>query len=490
MTTNEMLYPDFEISEESGWGGQGLAEIPGWNQILMSANPLQEIKKALSIGYTVDPASMTDGAALRVESLESTLKNLTITDQSTTLFNHLLQDKKDAESTVEQYTTIDDISEAFTYEEGGLPAQEDDAYSRRFEPIKYIGAIGSVTNVILRTNNLVNAREAEIKRKMLAIKRKANIVSYFGDKSKVPTEFDGLLTHVQKGIASGLVPSSNIIDLQGKRLNIETINEGTYGLLNVSGFLANFRIYASPAAKFGYLNELLKDKRYITGEVKAEVEGLKANRVIYQGGEAPIFIDMFLNPRKHPRMNRTKTAFITTGSTPPATPTITSATPGGSGGTIPAGTYDYAVVAVNKYGHKSIPQMTNGADVIVAAGQKVTFVLADGGSPAGQEATAFELYRRPGVSTLNTDFEYVTTFKVGDPYVDDGSWIPGTSVVFGVEWDRDEVLAYHQLMEAALFPLGAVADSPRWLQRLYGALLVYNPKKIQVWKNVGQTSWT
>ena len=60
--------------------------------------------------------------------------------------------------------------------------------------------------------------------------------------------------------------------------------------------------------------------------------------------------------------------------------------------------------------------------------------------------------------------------------------------MFMVEWDTENVLAYHQLLDAALFPLGSIADAIRWLQRLYGALLVYSPNRIVVYQNVGATA--
>jgi hypothetical protein len=44
------------------------------------------------------------------------------------------------------------------------------------------------------------------------------------------------------------------------------------------------------------------------------------------------------------------------------------------------------------------------------------------------------------------------------------------------------------LMDAALFPLGSVADAVRWIQRLYGTLIVYNPKKVVAFMNVGDES--
>ncbi len=476
-----------DVSAETGAGAAGMGQVIGINEVFASQNPLAELRKALSAGYITDTGAMVDGGSLRIQSLEPTLKNLTFNEMSTTLANDLLSSKKKAESTVEEYSTIDAISEAFTYSEGGLPAQEDDSYSRKFELVKYIGAVGMVTNVITSVKTLVGARESEIKRKTLAIKVKLNKLGYFGNAAMVSTEFNGMATAVKNANLS-----DNVIDLKGNAPTLENFNSAVNVLENISGYVANLRLYISPNARNFYKAQLLKDKRYLVGgDHSAEVEGIKANKVVYDGGEFPMRKDMFLNPVKHPRRNRANNAFIATGDKGPVVPSIT--TGGGNtevvvdaASTLPAATYDYAVVAVNQFGQKSTPATTNAASMAVSAGHSVAFKIVDGGSVSGQEATCYELFRRV-TGGADTDFRYMATFAAGSGiiYTDNGSDIPDTSDMFLVEWDTEQVLAYHQLLDMALFPLANVVDAQRWLQRLYGTLIVYNPKKIIHFVNVG-----
>ena len=475
------------VAAESGAGAAGMGQVIGINEVFASQNPLAELRKALSAGYITDTGAMVDGGSLRIQSLEPTLKNLTFNEMSTTLANDLLSSKKKAESTVEEYSTIDGISEAFTYQEGGLPSQEDDMYSRKFELVKYIGAVGMVTNVITSVRTLVGAREAEIKRKTLAIKKKLNIVGYYGNAALVATEFNGLATAVQNANLS-----DNVIDLKGNAPTLENFNSAVNVIENIAGYAANLRLYISPNARNYYKAQLLKDKRYLVGgDHSAEVEGIKANKVVYDGGEFPMRKDMFLNPVKCPRRDRTNSTFIATGSTPPAVPTITAGAGStevvaNAASTLPAATYDYAVVAVNQYGQKSTPATANGSGMVVASAHAVNIKCADGGSISGQQATCFELYRRVN-GGADTDFRYMATFapSAGVAYSDAGQDIPDTSDMFLIEWDTEQVLAYHQLLDMALFPLANVVDAQRWLQRLYGTLIVYNPKKVIHFKNVG-----
>jgi hypothetical protein len=482
---NELLFPDEIISPSGSLEASAMPQ--SMLQMLTSANPIEAIRKALSIGYDVDPATMADGTAFRLESLEPDLKNLVFNEQSTAMANDLLSAKKTANSTVEQYTTINDVAEAFTYLEGGLPPQEDDDYSRRFEQIKYIGAVCQVTNVIQQAKNMVSAIEQENRMKLLAIKKKLNVLSYFGDKTLVSTEFNGFYKAVET-FDSGSIVSTNIIDMHGYRPSLEKFNQGVQVIQSVSGYTDKLRLYMGINARYDYKNELLKEKRYmVTGDSPSQIQGVEANKLIYDGGMAPIRPDMFLNPRKFPRM--AGGAFVVSGDTPPATPTVTSVTPTvDANSTLVPGTYDYAIVAVNKYGQKSVPSVVAATqNVAVNAGEKVVFVIADSGtSPAGAVATAFEVYRRDSTLTADTDYRYLFTAAIGTAS-DDGAWLPNTSCAFLIEWDTDQVCALHQLMDVMRFPLANVADSVRWLQRMYTALLVYNPKRVVVYKNIGST---
>lgn len=481
---NELLFPAEVIDEAVS--GMSQALVPqSMLQMLTSANPIEAIRKALSIGYDVDPATMADGTAFRLESLEPDLKSLVFNEQSTAMANDLLSSKKTANSTVEQYTTINDVAEAFTYLEGGLPPQEDDDYSRRFEQIKYIGAVCQVTNVIQQAKNMVSAMEQENRMKLLAIKKKLNVLAYFGDKTLVSTEFNGFFKAVEK-FDSGSIVDTNIIDMRGYRPTLEKFNQGVKVIQSISGYTTKLRLYLGINARYDYKDELLKEKRYfVNGAAGSQIQGVEANKMIYDGGEAPMRPDMFLNPRLFPR--RAGGTFIVSGDTPPATPTVTSVTPTvDATSQLGAGIYDYAIVAVNKYGQKSAPSVVAATqDVTVNAGEKVVFVIADGGSsPAGAVATAFEVYRRGSTETDDTDYRYLFTAAIGTAS-DDGSWLPNTSMMFLIEWDTDQVCALHQLMDVMRFPLANVADSVRWLQRMYTALLVYNPKRVVVYKNVG-----
>ena len=450
------LYPEVVDAHN----GSGLAGFAGLDMASIFAGdepPAVKLQKALTAGTETDHLAMTGGGAFRRESLEASLKNLIHTDESCVLANDLLASKIKAESTVVEAAFIENIGEASTFTEGGAPAQEDDDYSRKVTFMKYIGAICQVTNPMRYTKGIVEPMERENRAKTLAIRSKLNVDGYFGNQTLVSTQFNGIVT---ASVASGL--SDNVIDKRGKRLTIEDWNKAINVIENVQGYTSNVRAYLSPTAKRNYKDELLAEKRYIVqgsrvGNVDQEIEGLKANKLLYDGGEMPLRVDMFLNPRKFPRRNQANNAFIATGDKTPAVPTVTSVTPtvGGSGN-LGAATYDYALVAVNKYGYKSTPSVVAATqDVAVNAGEKVVFVTADGGSAsADRNATAIEVYRRISTATLDTDYRYLFTAAVGT-FSDDGQNLPDMQWCCRGIWIR-----------CSRFISYSILQSGRWLPAL------------------------
>lgn len=499
---NDQLFDVSVLDPEtsSGWGAQGgLGQVVGWNEIMASGNPLQSLKKALAAGYATTLDTMVQGGAMRIESLEPTMKNLTITELSTPLFNDLMASKKKAESTVEQYSTIDEISEAFTYGEADIPAQEDDFYSRHFELVKYVGAVCQVSNPMLSVRSLENPIQRERKSKLLAIQRKGNQLGYFGDETMVPTEWPGF----ERALAKGDLLTTNVLDLKGYAPTVENFNTAVKQLKSVKGFVKGLRCYTSPYAVNSYKAQLLKEKRFMItsgglgSDRSLNIQGLGEGKIIYEGGEFGMKEDMFLNPIGGPRRTpKTNAAFIATGDRYPVIPVGVD---GGSGavavdgtatvaGSTFAGTFDYAISPVSQFGHINVPLVVTG--IVVSAGHGAKVTVADGGSAAANIATAFDIWRRATGDDDNS-YQFVKRISAADAlsgaFVDQNQYMPGTGKLFILSWDTENVLAFHQLLDISQFPLANTIDARRWLQRLYGVLMVYAPMYLYEFINVGET---
>jgi hypothetical protein len=460
----------------------------------------EALNKSMVAGYETNLPAMTGGGALRLESLEADLKKLIVDEQSTALFNDLLASKRPAASTIEQFTTIDSIGEAETYLEAEAPGEIDHGLTRHTIQVKYIGAVGKVSNVAATVKTQTDPVALVKRLNNLAIKVKANKVSYNGNSSFVASEFDGLYYSVKKSNYA----ATNIIDCEGHQATIEYFNKAINAISQQKGYVtANVRAYLSPSAKMGYKAELLKDKFYIVGgaasgmrssRAEAAIDSFSKNLIAYDEGEMPMRKDVFLEPRNtpgngtiYPTVDSIGTSFAAVGANPPNAPVITSATPvSDATSSLAAATYKYAVRAVNKYGHKSAAVESDS--VIIPSAYNTTFVITEGGSSMAKVATSYEFYRKLASATAKTDYQYIFTVAATDTKIDKGTYLPNTSRIYVVDFDMNEVLQYAQLLDFALFPLATSVDATTWLQRLYGTLLVYNPQRIAILENVGTTA--
>lgn len=451
---------------------------------------IQELRKALEVGYGTSPETQTGFGATRLESLEKTLKYAVEEEKASKFWKALKKGK--GNSTVEEFTTVNNIGSAGFYVEGGLPEEFDEDIRREFETTKYVGTVGKVPNVAQSVKSMANNMATIQKLKAIAIIRTCNLKSFFGDSSKVSVEWNGFYSQFKK---RAKYVSQNTIDLKGKVLNEDTLADVSKIIQDNWGDPENIQGWISNGAFKNYAQELIKNKTFMVGnnEVRSIVSVPKTYNVGDGAGSLETDIHLRYKGQTNiddlfPKMNKTQTAFSATHAKAPATLNsgTASATAGGSGGTVPAGTYDYAVLAGNKYG-VSASYVISG--VAVTLGQKVTFTLADNSSIVGQEAEFFEIYRRAD-GEANTDFRFLASFKVGDTIVDDGSEIPGTEYGFFFDWNFDQVLDFKQLLPMVKMPLATIDDSVRWLQKLYGTPILYNPNKMVVVKNIGSTSWS
>ena len=75
-----MLYPVIDPKQFEDHG-QGFGQS--------SAQTVQDLNKALTAGYAADPGSQSGGGALRVESLDSTLKIVSFMMKNIVLYNDI-----------------------------------------------------------------------------------------------------------------------------------------------------------------------------------------------------------------------------------------------------------------------------------------------------------------------------------------------------------------------------------------------------------------
>jgi len=132
MFQNMVGLSDYGQLNGFGQGGPGNAEFA-------------DLAKALEAGYQV--VNQTGGSALRVESLEASLKVTTHTNAHIKFWKKI--PKSPAYSTVEEYNQLSAYGAAGAFSftrEGELPQTTDSTYTRRTQLVKYIGTTREVTH--------------------------------------------------------------------------------------------------------------------------------------------------------------------------------------------------------------------------------------------------------------------------------------------------------------------------------------------------------
>jgi hypothetical protein len=453
---------------------------------------LRDLAKALSTGHTYTPSTQVGGGALRLESLDATLKTLTFEERAAVMWQMIPKVK--AWSTVEEYTQEHEVGDAQFYVEGGSPEVQDTVYSRELELVKYLGNIGKIHNPALAVRNLINLKARETRNRTRGIIRKQNKTIYFGDSSVNPLEYNGILRHVSQRADN---PTQNIIDMAGKRMSLEKINEGATIIRDNYGIPD--RIFMSLEGKQGYQDHLIANKRFFVGSDTSNVVGINPNKWRTANGEGDVFTDVFLrtNDSTSPMKAQNKTWIKKPGQPPvsatsakaPGTPTLGSVTtPASSDSKFAsgdAGTYDYKITAKNAYGESAAVAETG---VVVAAGDKVIIPVTEAGGAF--TATGYCIYRRLDGEDLYKYCFSVAVSGASQNVEDYNEWRHGCTTSFMLDMSLNQVLSYHQLLPMIAMPLAIIDDSIRWLMKLYGVLMVYNPNKIVVYKNVGLTAWT
>jgi hypothetical protein len=451
-----------------GWYGQG--------------GDVADLQKALTAGQDVtDPGvAAGTGFALRPESLETTLKITTYKMDDVKLWQALT--KIPAYNTVEEFNQLHEYGSgvAAFIAEGDLPEGDDSTYERAIVKMKYMGTTRAVTHVmsILRPiHGSVIARETVNGTAWLL--RQLERTLFSGDSSLIPVQFDGLAKIIS---ASAPNTALNVVDLRGGPLTEDVINDCALIAKTEPNYGRATDLYSADGAFADLAKQFTPGQRFVTppGGWTGGMVGMNIQGFYSQFGPIKFNPDTFL--QFGPPYSATGVGDATKRPSTPTEDTGLAAAGTGSSFTADdAGDYFYKAAAINRYG-RSAPLSLTGSQA-VAAGESVTFTLADG-AVAG---TAFEIYRsdKDGAATTCKYMETVARSGATTVVTDDNSEIPGTSKAFLIQQNLD-FFSFKQLAPFSKIRLATIDTSIRWMQLLYGALAVYSPGKGVVIKNVGR----
>jgi len=438
---------------------------------------LVELRKALEIG-TSQPVTGTGFDALRVESLEATLKLLTYSAEHVKLWNMI--PKLEAFSTVEEYNRLVEYgTEAGGFVASGeLPEEEDTTYERADQKVKYIGSTRSVHHpaTLVRTvpADLISQ---ETQNGALWIMKKANRGLYYADSAVIPLEWNGLQSQLLSG-------AGNVIDAAGAGLSESDVENAAQ--LVIDNYGTPTQLFSNPKVFVDFGKTYQSFQRWAQPGGRAGVAGTPTTGFNTLSGLINFQADTFVLRGTRP------TAAASSPKSPPA-PTLTLGTPGANplskflAGD--AGNYRYEVTAINRFG-ESAPSVET-ATVNISAGEDHALVITDSGGT--YPATGYKIYRTPvGGTTATATWINLAIARAQSggvytsptTFTDLNEWRESTFMALLLDM-TSQSLSFKQLSPMIKMPLATISPAIRWMQLLYGTPILYAPKKNVLIKNIG-----
>lgn len=473
------------FQNNEGYNGPGTA----------TSAELEQLNKALNAGYQIG-AGRTGGSALRVESLEASLKVLTYTSSHIKLWKKI--PKSPAYSTVEEYNQLTDYGGNSTpwTREGELPQSSDSSFIRRTQLVKFLGTVREVTHQA----SLVHPAHGDLialenQNGILYLLQQIEKFLFSGDSSLA---FDGEAEQWD-GLDS-LIDATSVLDLEGGSLQEADIEEASNQVIENFGFPTDMFLGVrtqSDLTKTFYPRQRIAMPAPVNGKA-----GMTLSSIATQGGDIELNPDVFIQQTPRPPS-------AATSPNAPATPATalgvvnTAASNGDHEKGSPSGdtSFAYVVTAANRFG-ESAPTAIAAAVTTMTAAQKaagdtVTLTITNPGVIGAFPPEYFKVYRsRASTSTAVPasldDYALVAKIPAASQssagttaFEDVNLTLPFTSTAYLGEMSPS-VLTFRQLMPMMKMDLAVLSPAYRWMVLLYGTPIMFAPKKWVRLINIGQ----
>jgi hypothetical protein len=456
------------------------------------ASVIDELQKALTAGYGTDVSQLTGGSALRIQSLDKTMKSTIQENEHFVLFNALA--KSGAGATVDEWTERTDVGSfpgGSTNSETGVISQAQGNYKRRVGLVKYLMTQAQVSLVATLGNNIEAAKAVEAQAAALRLLTDAEYLSFEGDSTVVPTEFDGIAAQMYAGVADGSVDGGNVINVDGSSLaSINAVNQAAAQISSYGNWGRASDLFFSQQVQADFDNGLDPAFRVALNNVGdgglklgAPVVGIRTSHGNIKTNNDTFIFD---EPRQMPFDVLFPAVATALTSLKPASVTAaaTTGTTANKFTAARAGNYYYLVAGVSAAGQSDGRVTTQTA---VAAGQKVTLTIT---ASAGAQETGYAIYRgRLNGTNAPSDMRLIKRVaKAGatTTFVDENLDIPGTSKGYMLPMGPGaDAISWRQLlpmMEFQLYPTNAPVLP--WAQLLFGYLRMTKRRRVVVFKNI------
>ena len=457
----------------------------------MELGAIAEMQKALTAGYGSDVSTLTGGGALRIQSLDKTMKATIQENKHFRLFNELA--KTSATATVDEWTEQSGVGGFLggsTNSEVGTIAESTGAYKRRVGLVKYLMTKRQVSFVSTLGNNLASAEAVEQQAGALQLLTDAEYLCFEGDSAVVPTEFDGIAAQMYSGVADGSVDGANVLDAQGQSLaSINLLNQAAATISAYGNFGTPTHIFMSQQVQADFDTGLdpafrvpLTDVGNGGVSLGSPVVGIRTS-----WGNIKTMPDVFVRDGNQMVPFQTLQPVLAAANDtfkPQSVSLAVASDTASMFGATQAGNYYYLVTGVNAAGQSTGLISSQQA---VAAGQKCTLTIT---ASAGGAETGYVIYRgRLNGTNAVSDFRRMARVaKAGSTttYIDYNREIPGTTKAYVLNMSTGaDAIAWRQLLPMLKFPLyPTVSAVVPWAQLMFGYLRLAKRRHHVVIKNV------
>lgn len=486
---------------------QGQALQGGIYQGNLTNREAEDLAKALTAGYPYggQPGSLVQGGVLQAESLEATLKSVTFEQKNLVMWPAIPTDK--AFATVEQYNLISSYGDGANpyFAEGGTPGEEDSQYTRMTQRIVYFGTKRKVTHPMMlvrtHTGDVVAQQTREGTLWLLKnIERElywgnawfSNSGEMDGHIAAIPSTSIGMNglqqqllrgsgdTQQQSGDFQGFGATKAIFkDIRNATLQHDDVEDGALAVFENFGMVD--QMHLEPAALSAFSKIFYPKERINNMGVPEGRAGFVLREFVSSAGTIAMKPNVFLRPAQS--LDPTLPSQLA-----PAAPTLGSfayaAVPAGIAPTdFNAGdVYLYVVTAVNDRG-ESIAS-TEVTATVTTAGFQVSLPIN-----ATVGAKWYKVYRtnQGGTSGSEQFIANVAPVAVGGAvtFVDRDRKLPGVGEAYMITMAAEN-LNFKQLTPLSKINLAITSAAMEWFMILYGAIIVYTPRKNYIIRNVGR----
>lgn len=471
----------------------------------ISVDQLDGLLKSLNAGdYNVAPNTLTQGGALAMESLDSSLKAVTFEMKNLKLWPRIAKEK--AYNVFEEYNRQTSYGESsnggfFDANAGTTPNESTSGYNRQGQYVKYMGSTRIVAlplTMIRPAHGPIIAREIKNGTVDLLGKMERNLFEangYFqsstgtftgaaGDVNTNPAKYNGLEQQIRNGNFDSTAQytgweayggtASTIKDLAGVSPDEDAIEDVAANVLINNGSPDTMMVDPlthRDLSKIFYPKERIPSMGVSNGQA-----GFVLNKFMTSAGELNLVSDIFLRPKYTPL------TVAQTGA--PATPVVSGTTTEVDATAELSGTFYYRVSAFNDAGESLA---TAEASQAVTVGNRAKITIAAGTAGAKYYACFRSSVSGSGWKFIGYVKDTNTSGGAGAIFRDAGHKVPGAPTGFLLDLNAEKV-SFRQLAPMMKMDLATIGTAYRWMQMIFGTPIVYTPLHHGLWDNVGRAS--